>query len=107
MLLVKDLARAFAAGEADKPIGRLAIEPLFVAESKGFHAVLSRLRRERLNMAIVLDEYGGVAGVVTMEDLIEEFVGELYDEGEEAEEVPLRPLVSMSTSSMGKRRCTS
>ena len=89
ILLVKDVARAVAEGNQDAPISRFMVAPVFVPESKNFHQVLSRLRRERLNMAIVLDEYGGVAGLVTVEDLIEEFVGELYDEGEEEEAQPL------------------
>lgn len=82
VLLVKDAARAVADGDGSQPLSRIMVEPIFVPESKSFHVVLNRLRRERLNMAIVLDEYGGVAGIVTMEDLVEEFVGELYDEGE-------------------------
>ena len=78
-----------ASGEADAAISRIMVPPIFVPETKAFHLVLSRLRRERLNMAIVLDEYGGVAGIVTVEDLIEEVVGELYDEGEVEEAEPL------------------
>ncbi|HKK49587.1 MAG TPA: hemolysin family protein, partial [Alkalispirochaeta sp.] len=89
ILLVKDVAKAVADGNRDMPISKIVVPPVFVPESKSFHIVLSRLRRERLNMAIVLDEYGGVAGIVTVEDLVEEFVGELYDEGEIEETQPL------------------
>lgn len=92
VLLIKDAARAVAEGTGDTAISRVMVPPVFVPENKSFHLVLSRLRRERLNMAIVLDEYGGVAGLVTMEDLVEEFVGELYDEGEIEEEQPLFPV---------------
>ena len=92
ILLVKDAARAVAEGRDDMSISRIMVPPVFVPENKSFHKVLSRLRRERLNMAIVLDEYGGVAGIVTMEDLVEEFVGELYDEGEIEEAQPLHPV---------------
>ncbi|MFO8042207.1 MAG: hemolysin family protein [Alkalispirochaeta sp.] len=89
ILLVKDVAKAVADGNSDISISKIMVPPIFVPESKSFHTVLSRLRRERLNMAIVLDEYGGVAGIVTVEDLVEEFVGELYDEGEIEEAQPL------------------
>jgi putative hemolysin len=92
ILLMRDVARAVAEGTPDTPISRIMVPPVFVPETKSFHLVLSRLRRERLNMAIVLDEYGGVAGIVTMEDLVEEFVGELYDEGETEEAQPLFPV---------------
>jgi putative hemolysin len=92
ILLMRDVARAVAEGTPETPISRIMVPPVFVPETKSFHLVLSRLRRERLNMAIVLDEYGGVAGIVTMEDLVEEFVGELYDEGETEEAQPLFPV---------------
>jgi len=80
--LMKDVAKAVAAGDTEQPLSRITMPPLFVPETRTFHEVLTRLRREHLNMALVLDEYGGLSGLVTMEDLIEEFLGELYDEGE-------------------------
>jgi len=63
-------------------------EPYFVPESKEAAELLREFQRKRLHMAIVIDEYGGVAGLVTLEDIIEELVGELSDEfGGEGEEI--------------------
>jgi putative hemolysin len=55
-------------------------EPLFVPASRAAERVLEDLRRTRAHLAVVLDEYGGTAGIVTMEDLIEEVVGDIADE---------------------------
>ena len=68
-------ARQHTAGELMKPVE-------FVPESKRVSALLRELQREGQHMAIVIDEYGGTAGVVTMEDLVEEIVGEIRDEHE-------------------------
>jgi CBS domain containing-hemolysin-like protein len=80
--LLKDVAKAVTEKQAEVPLSRLMMQPMYVPETRTFQEVLTKLRREHLNMAIVLDEYGGVSGLVTMEDLVEEFLGELYDEGE-------------------------
>jgi len=72
---VNDLLRL-----SDKDWSRYARPPLFVPESESCSAVLSRCRVKRTHMAIVLDEYGGTAGIVTVEDLLEELVGEIEDE---------------------------
>jgi len=59
--------------------------PIFAHRTQPIAALLASFKRERLHMAVVLDDYGGTMGVVTMEDLLEELVGEIYDEDEEAE----------------------
>jgi CBS domain containing-hemolysin-like protein len=82
VVILKDVAREVVGEGGDTPLSRLMVEPIFVPESRSFHEVLSQLQSEHVNMAVVLDEYGGVAGLVTIEDLVEEFVGELYDENE-------------------------
>ena len=55
-------------------------EPLFVPATRAAERVLEDLRRTRAHMAVVLDEYGGTAGIVTLEDLVEEVVGDIADE---------------------------
>ena len=59
--------------------------PLFIPESKSLEDLLSEFQNRRVHMAIVVDEYGGVSGLVTIEDLLEEIVGEILDEFDEGE----------------------
>jgi CBS domain containing-hemolysin-like protein len=82
VLYAKDLfAHMF---DADDPSAvaprKLARPTLFVPETKNANELLGEFRTQRIQMAIVLDEYGGVAGLVTLEDLLEEFVGAIHDE---------------------------
>ena len=90
VLLARDLWRAERDGVEDiRPVMR---EPRFVPGSKVVEDLLTEMRSERIKMAIVLDEFGGTAGLVTLEDLIEEIVGEIHDEHEQEfmpfEEIP-------------------
>jgi CBS domain containing-hemolysin-like protein len=80
ILLLKDLLREEPG--ASRPLRELLKPPLFVPESKPVPEVLRELQRARMQMAMVADEFGGVAGLVTMEDLLEEVVGEIQDEHE-------------------------
>lgn len=82
----KDLLRALTNG-GEPRLADLLREPYFVPESKRLDELLSELRRMRVHMAIVVDEYGGTAGLVTIEDLIEEIVGEIEDEYDVARSV--------------------
>ena len=59
-------------------------KPFFVPETKSVPALLQEFQRHHLQIAIVLDEYGGVSGLVTIEDILEEIVGEITDEYEDA-----------------------
>jgi CBS domain containing-hemolysin-like protein len=69
-----------AAGASNIPVRKLARPPLFVPETKNATELLDELRHQRVQMAIVLDEYGSVAGLVTLEDLLEHIVGPIDDE---------------------------
>ena len=82
---VKDLALAAAEGRADESVGALVKEAPFVPESMPIDGLLTLLRARREHLAIVVDEYGGTAGLATMEDAIEELVGEIRDEFDEDE----------------------
>jgi putative hemolysin len=80
ILLARDLWRAARDGVRD--IRSVVRPPRFVPGSKIVEDLLTEMRNERIKMAIVLDEFGGTAGLVTLEDLIEEIVGEIQDEHE-------------------------
>jgi putative hemolysin len=85
ILHAKDVLAAWYRGERDKTAGELARPPLFATESQRAYHLLRTMQRQRKGMAIVLDEEGGTAGLVTVEDLLEEIVGEIYDEYDVAE----------------------
>lgn len=78
ILLAKDLLRHFAGKEFDL---RDSLRPaIFIPESKRLNVLLREFRASRNHMAIVVDEYGGVAGIVTIEDVLEQIVGDIEDE---------------------------
>lgn len=77
---VKDLVRASRSGREAAPVSRFSRKPFFVPETKRISDLLSEMRLRKAHLAIVIDEYGGTAGLVTMEDLLEELVGEIVDE---------------------------
>ncbi|GAB4369311.1 MAG: hemolysin family protein [Acidobacteriota bacterium] len=93
VLHVKDLFAAIAGGRPDGAWARLARRPVLIPGTMTLERLLRRFQLERTHLAIVLDEYGGVAGIVTLEDVLEELVGELRDEfdSEEVDEVRPRP----------------
>ncbi len=81
ILLAKDLLRMYASGARERFDIREYMRPaVFVPESKRLNVLLKEFRRNRNHMAIVIDEYGGVAGLVTIEDVIEQIIGEIDDE---------------------------
>ena len=83
ILHVKDLARNLATGQDDFELRRLMRPVQFVPESLPLDEMLAQFRSKHVQVAIVLDEYGGVAGLVTLEDLAEEIIGEIHDEFDE------------------------
>jgi putative hemolysin len=85
MLYAKDLLPYLIGDDQPPPIRSLLRMPLFVPESMPVDDLLHSLQRRRVHIAIVLDEHGGTAGLVSIEDLIEEIVGEIQDEYDEEE----------------------
>ncbi len=86
VLYIKDLSRYLGKGKLDVPITEFMRKPFFVPENKRADDLLQELIKKHIQIAIVIDEYGGVAGLVTMEDLMEEIVGEIQDEYDKEEE---------------------
>jgi putative hemolysin len=82
---IKDLVEALAEGAVQKPVTDIARPPIFVPETKRVRDMLSEFQRCREHLAVVVDEYGGTAGLVSIEDLLEEIVGEIQDEHEDEE----------------------
>ncbi|WP_372798293.1 hemolysin family protein [Pontiella sp.] len=80
MVHVKGLLKLLSGGEGDTPINQLAKKMEYIPESMPINDVLQLMKKTRSQMVLVVDEYGGTEGLVTMEDVIEELVGEIEDE---------------------------
>ncbi len=85
MIHIKDVFGAARDPNIDRTIGALLRTPLFVPESMGVLELLARMRAERMHLAIIVDEFGGTEGLVTIEDVVEEIVGDIEDEHDEEE----------------------
>ena len=86
ILLAKDLLRGVVADNGPGSIHELLRPAVLIPESKNLNVLLREFRQSRNHMAIVIDEYGGVAGLVTIEDVLEQIVGEIDDEHDDAED---------------------
>ncbi len=91
-LYVKDLLKFVHNPAKPQTIRRILREPLLVPESKMIGDLLQEFQAKKVHLAIVLDEYGGTAGIVTLEDVIEEIVGEIRDEFDSHEVPPVKPV---------------
>lgn len=86
ILHTRDYLEELANGN-EPNLGKLILPAYFIFNNQKLSAILSEFKKKRLHIAVVTDEYGGTLGIVTMEDLIEEIVGEIWDEDEEIENV--------------------
>ena len=80
IVYAKDVLKAISGGDQKRALAELVRQPVFIPESKRLDQLLTEMQTTRTHMAIVVDEYGGTAGLVTIEDLLEEIVGEIEDE---------------------------
>ena len=93
MVHIKDVFAILAqAGPHPDGIAALIRQPLYVPQSMGVLDLLAEMRRQRVHLAIVIDEYSGTEGLVTIEDLVEEIVGDIEDEHDDAPEALIVPL---------------
>jgi magnesium and cobalt transporter len=92
ILLAKDLLPLVESDSAPPALRQLMRPVIAVPESKRLNVLLREFRQNRNHMAIVIDEYGGIAGLITIEDVLEEIVGEIEDETDVAEKKPIRPM---------------
>ncbi|MEP6944969.1 MAG: hemolysin family protein [Acidobacteriota bacterium] len=87
VIYVRDLLQAWSDGNEDLPVSGILRDPFMIPETKSADELLKSMQLNHVQIAIVIDEYGGVAGLVTVEDLLEEIVGEIEDEDIEEEEI--------------------
>jgi putative hemolysin len=82
VVYLRDLLAAVATGRGDARLDEIAHDPVFVPQYQSIDELFARLLRKKRHLAVVVDEYGIVRGIVTLEDLLEELVGEIYDESD-------------------------
>ena len=87
MIYVRDMLQAWAEGKEESPVSEILRDAFFIPETKTASELLKNMQLNHFQVAIVIDEYGGVAGLITVEDILEEIVGEIEDEDTEQEEI--------------------
>ena len=92
LIYAKDLLDQIGKSAGDFSISHKIRNAYFVPETKPLRALLHEFQNQKLHLAVVLDEYGGTAGIVTIEDILEELVGEIVDEYEERPPEPIKKL---------------
>lgn len=87
ILYAKDLLKYWRGGTPDVDIRKIARQPFFIPETKNLEELLQEFKRRRVHIAIVIDEYGGTSGLITIEDLLEQIVGDIQDEYDSEEDL--------------------
>jgi CBS domain containing-hemolysin-like protein len=80
LLYAKDLLKQWGTDETSLSVREIMRPPYFIPESKNLEQLLQEFKRKRVHLAIVIDEYGGTSGLITIEDLLEQIVGDIQDE---------------------------
>ena len=101
IVLTNDITAHLLRKEGGRRLSEIMHEPIFIPATRKLHELFYLLKTEMLNISIILDEYGGLAGIVTREDIIEEILGELYDENEEQNIERIQTLDDCSWRVMG------
>ncbi|MEJ2394057.1 MAG: hemolysin family protein [Candidatus Thiodiazotropha sp.] len=83
LVILRDLISVIATGNLDQPLAKLGQEPLFTPANTPIDELIRTLKTKSMHLAVVVDEHGAMVGVVSLEDLLEELVGEIYDETDE------------------------
>ncbi|HCW32360.1 MAG: transporter [Candidatus Peregrinibacteria bacterium GW2011_GWF2_39_17] len=103
MITVKEILGRIHTEEMNKTLGSLnLLKPLKVPASKKINQLFHEFQKRRMHLAIVLDEHGGTAGLITLEDILEEIVGEIVDEFDEEEKPDLRKIGKSEVEATGK-----
>ncbi len=92
MLYTKDMLKVWRQGNGISSLRELLRSAYFIPETKNVDDLLDEMQSRRIHIAVVIDEYGGVAGLVTLEDIVEEIFGEIEDEFDEEEEAPYQKI---------------
>jgi len=87
VLYAKDLLKFWGEDSPELDVRKIARPPFYVPESKNLEELLSEFKKRRVHIAIVIDEYGGTSGLITIEDLLEQIVGDIQDEHDIEEEL--------------------
>jgi CBS domain containing-hemolysin-like protein len=98
IVYAKDLLKFWGKDDEEIPLERVMRQPYFIPETKRLEELLKEFKTKRVHMAIVVDEYGGLSGLVTIEDLIEEVFGEIEDEYDQRAEGRIIPIAEGSIS---------
>jgi CBS domain containing-hemolysin-like protein len=80
LIYAKDLLKYWGMGDGLVEVRKILRSPYFIPEAKNLEQLLQEFRKKRVHMAIVIDEYGGTSGLITIEDLLEQIVGDIQDE---------------------------
>jgi len=106
VIYAKDLLEEVMKANDEDPqaIRRIMRPPVFIPEAKPVRALLQEFQQSRNHMALVMDEFGGVSGLVTIEDVLEEIVGEITDEHDDEEAEPIRRLNAHTAEVLGRTR---